>query len=310
MNTNFKELENISVVIPCYNEEVTIGKVVDDFKRFLPNASIYVINNNSTDRTCEIAKEKGAKVINEKRQGKGFAILRMFESIKGDFYIMVDGDDTYPAKSVYELLEPVISENADMVVGSRLDIYTQKAFKSFHFLGNNMVKFLINKIFNSDLKDIMSGYRAFNNKVIKQLPLVASGFDIETEMTLQCLYYSYVIEEINISYKERPEGSYSKLNTIRDGVLVITKIFSLFRAYKPLTFFGIIGLLAFIFGLFFGFFPIYEYFSDGFIKRVPLAILATGFIIVGMISFNIGIILHTFNYRLKELFSFLRRLEK
>jgi len=306
----FKEVENLAVVIPCYNEESTISKVINDFKKFLPNASIYVINNNSTDRTPEIAKEKGATVINEKRQGKGFSVVRMFESIRADFYVMVDGDDTYPADSVYELLKPVINEQADMVVGARLETYTKKAFRSFHVLGNNMIKFLVNKIFRCNLKDVMSGYRAFNIKVINHLPLVAAGFDIETEMTLQCLYYNYIIKEIDISYKERPEGSYSKLNTIRDGLLVLKKIFSLFRAYKPLTFFGILGLLAFILGLFFGSFPIYEYFTSGFIERVPLAILATGFILVGIIFFNIGIILHTVNYRLKELFSVLRRLEK
>ena len=237
-------------------------------------------------------------------------MVQMFESIRADFYVMVDGDDTYPAESVFELLKPVINEKADMVVGARLKTHTKKAFRSFHVLGNNTVKFLINKIFRCNLKDIMSGYRAFNDKVLSHLPLVAHGFDIETEMTLQCLYYNYVIEETDIFYKGRPEGSYSKLNTIGDGLLVITKIFSLFRAYKPLTFFGIIGLFAFIFGLFFGSFPIYEYFTEGFIKSVPLAILATGCILVGMVFINTGIILHTVNYRLKELFSVLRRLKK
>jgi glycosyltransferase involved in cell wall biosynthesis len=234
----------------------------------------------------------------------------MFEMIKADYYVLVDGDDTYPPESVYELLKPIINEQADMVVGKRLEQFSEKSFRPLHVLGNKVITFLINKIFRSDLEDVMSGYRAFNDKAVSHLPLVAGGFDIETEMTLQCLYYNYVIDEISISYGQRPKDSYSKLHKMRDGFLVLMKIFSLFRAYKPLTFFGLIGILAFALSFFLGSFPIMEYFASGFIKRVPLAILATGLSLVGMVCFAIGITLHTVNFRLKELYSVLKRLKK
>ena len=310
MDLNIKDITNMAVVIPCYNEELTIGKVIDDFRTYLPKADIYVINNRSTDKTAEIAGKKGAIVINEKRQGKGFTIISMFELIKADYYVLVDGDDTYPAESVYELLKPIVNEEADMVVGTRLQEYKEKSFRPLHIMGNKIVIFLINKIFSSNLRDIMSGYRAFNNKIVSHLPIVAGGFDIETEMTLQCLYYNYVIEEVGIPYRPRPEGSYSKLHTIQDGFLVLLKILNLFKAYKPLTFFGLIGIAAFLLSLIFGSFPIYEYFKYKFIKRVPLAILATGLSLVGMVCFAIGIILHTINFRLKELHSIFKRMKR
>jgi len=204
--------KNVAVLIPCYNEEVTIKKVINDFQQQLPMAAIYVYDNNSSDNTSDIARAEGAIVVREKRQGKGFVVASMFEDIDADVYVLVDGDDTYPADSVHELTLPIIEERADMVVGTRLTAFSDKSFRPFHIFGNRLVVKLVNMIFKSKLTDIMSGYRAFNMDFIRKIPIISRGFEVETQMTLQALYYDFVIIEVPVSYRERPEGSYSKLN--------------------------------------------------------------------------------------------------
>ena len=308
MNTVSKKA-NIAVLIPCYNEEVTIGKVVSDFRRELPNAIIYVFDNNSTDKTALVAAENGAVVIREPRKGKGYVIDRMFESIDSDIFVMVDGDDTYPAASVHALIKPVANNDADMTVGARLADYTDKSFRPLHVLGNNLVRHLVNWIGHTQLTDIMSGYRVFNKRVTRLIPVVSAGFEVETEMTIQMLYYRLKIEEVQIPYKHRPEGSKSKLNTIRDGFRVLWKIFSLFRAFKPLTFFGSVSLIFLFFGLLIGFFPIRDFIVDPnhYVRHVPMAILAVGLIILSAGCLFLGILLHALNWRFWELHNVLTR---
>ncbi|MBI9043827.1 MAG: glycosyltransferase, partial [Anaerolineaceae bacterium] len=273
MRMEFNNLD-IAVIIPCYNEETTIGKVVSDFKTELPEARIYVFDNNSSDQSAKIASQAGAIVVKEKRQGKGFVIASMFRKIEADFYIMVDGDDTYPADRVHDLLKPLIQEEADMVVGNRLSKFTDDAFRPLHVFGNHIICSLINLVFSSRLKDPLSGFRAFNRDLVKHIPVVASGFDVETEMTLQILYRHYVIHEIEIPYRERPRGSLSKLNTFSDGFVILRKIFSILRAYKPLTFFGGIGLMLSFAGFILGIGPIFEIIVENVVYSVPNAIFA------------------------------------
>lgn len=297
------ETYRIAVLIPCFNEELTIRKVITDFQIELPTSIIYVFDNNSTDQSRTLAEKAGAIIVKEKRQGKGFVIASMLAKIVADIYVMVDGDDTYPADRVHDLIDLVASEQADMAVGQRLTNYAQSAFRPLHVNGNKLVCSLINAIFNSKLKDPMSGYRAFSRAVALDLPVVATGFDTETEMTLQLLYRHYVIKEIEIEYRERPEGSQSKLNTFRDGAKVLYKIFSIVQSYKPLTFYGGFALLLAAFGLAIGSIVIKEYILYQYIYSVPKAILATGLMLVAVISLAIGIILHSLNFRLLEISS-------
>lgn len=297
------------VLIPCHNEELTIGKVVDEFRRELPSAVIYVFDNCSTDATATIANEHGAVVIKEPRKGKGFVVESIFDSVDADVYVMVDGDDTYPAKDVHKLIEPVLAGDADMVVGARLSNYTSKAFRPLHVFGNNLVRGLVNWMGNARLTDIMSGYRAFNRRVVEHIPVVSAGFEVETEMTIQMLYYRMKVIEVQIPYKHRPAGSESKLSICRDGLRVLWKIFSLFRAYKPLTFFGALGLVLLLMGLLAGYAPLHDYVTEPnhYVRHVPLAILAMGLIILSAGSLFLGILLHSLNWRLRELHNVLTR---
>jgi len=298
-----KDKDKIAVLIPCHNEEATIAKVVDDFREQLPAADIYVFDNCCTDRTAEIAAEHGASVLTEPRKGKGFVIESMLDTIDADYYVMADGDDTYPPEKVKDLLEPVISGQADMSVGARLAQYDDTSFRPLHVAGNALVRWLVNKIFGANLTDIMSGYRAFNRRVVQRIPVVSAGFEVETEMTIQMLYYRLKIAEVQIPYRGRPEGSHSKLNTFRDGFRVLWKTFSLFRAFKPLTFFGGAGLILIALGILSGIPPVYGYIASGYeqVERFPLAILATGLILLGFSSGFLGILLHAINWRFKEL---------
>jgi len=296
-------LFEIAVLIPCYNEEATIVKVIEDFRKELPGACIYVLDNNSKDRSSEFALAAGAKVLKEKRQGKGYVLNSILNKIIADIYIMVDGDDTYPADKVHDLIKPIVDEDTDMVVGQRLSNHSKKAFRPLHYSGNKLVCSLINLVFSSKLKDPMSGYRAFNREVAMDLPVVATGFDVETEMTLQLLYRHFKISEIEIEYRERPKGSFSKLRTFSDGAKIIYKIFTILQSYKPLTFYGGIGLVLAFFAMYIGSFVIYEYVKFEYIYSVPKAILATGLILVAAISLAIGIILHSVNFRLLEISS-------
>lgn len=305
MNDNCR----IAVLIPCLNEESTIGKVLSDFRNELPDAELYVFDNKSTDSTASIARQYGATVIKEARQGKGFVIESMFRRIKADYYVMVDGDDTYPAGKVHELLKPVIDGDADMIVGARLSQYTKDSFRPFHVTGNNLVRWMINSIFQADLKDILSGYRVFNGRIRQCIPVISSGFEIETEITIQMLYYKLKILEIQVPYKERPYGSESKLNTYKDGFRVIWKIFQLFRTVKPLAFFGGMGLVFFALGILSGIPPVYGFIASGYteVKRFPLAILATGLMILSFSSIFLGILLHSINSRFHELHNIITR---
>lgn len=307
METNTQQ--KIAVLIPCYNEEAAIGKVIDDFKAQLPQANIIVFDNKSIDQTAAIAAEHGAQVIPEPRQGKGFVVDSMFNLTGYDLYVMVDGDDTYPAESVHDLIKPVTDGSADMTVGSRLTDYTDQSFRNLHVFGNKLVRFCINKIMGADLKDILSGYRVFNRRILETIPVVASGFEIETELTIQTLYYQRKIVEITVPYRQRPEGSVSKLHTFRDGFRVLWRLFSLYRSLKPLTFFGGFGLILFILGLLIGSVPVHDYFTnpDHYVEHVPSAILAASLILLSWLFVFTGLLLHMMNRRFRELHNVLTR---
>lgn len=240
-----KTKNKIAILIPCYNEEITIEKVVKDFTRELPEATIYVYNNNSTDKTAENAKKAGAKVINEYQRGKGNVVRSMFKNIEADYYIMVDGDDTYPAEEVHKLLLPVQEGRADMVIGDRLSsTYYTVNKRPFHNFGNGLVKFLINFIFNSNINDVMTGYRVFSKRFVKSMPVVSTGFEIETEMTAFALNHHMNIVSMPVEYRDRPEGSVSKLNTFKDGYKVLTLLLKLSLQYKPLISYSILAVSA------------------------------------------------------------------
>jgi glycosyltransferase involved in cell wall biosynthesis len=285
----------IALLIPCYNEELTIAKVINDFRNELPDLKIYVYDNNSSDNTYEIAKNAGAIVEREYRQGKANVVRSMFEKIEADIYIMVDGDDTYPAKHVKELLTPVMNDGYDLVIGDRLTngTYSSENKRNFHEFGNNLVKNLINRLFNAKLKDIMSGYRVFSKKFIKNYPVLYSGFELETDMTIFSLHNNFLMKEIPIDFQDRPEGSESKLNTFSDGLKVLLTIFNLFRHYKPLLFFGIISLFSFLIAIAFGIPVIREYYLYQYVYKVPSAVLASGLVLVSILTFAIGLILDT-----------------
>jgi len=285
----------VAVLIPCYNEEQTIGKVINDFKRELPNAKIYVYDNNSNDRTSEVAREHGAIVRFEPRQGKGNVVRSMFRNIDADVYVMVDGDDTYPAEYVHDVIKPVVNGEANLVIGDRLTngTYFNENKRQFHGFGNQLVKNLINSLYKSNIKDIMTGYRAFDRLFVKSMPITSPGFEIETEMSIHALDKKFLIKEVAIDYRDRPEGSESKLNTVSDGIKVLRMIFTLFKDYKPMLFFSSWSILFLVLGLVAGTPVLIEYFQTSFITKVPSAILAVGFVLSSMLSFACGLILDT-----------------
>ena len=288
--------QKIAILIPCYNEEKTIQKVILDFKKQLPEAQIYVCNNNSTDKTMEIATSiEGVIVKNEYNQGKGNVVRRMFREIDADIYVMVDGDDTYPAEEVEKLIKPIVNGESDMTVGDRLSngTYKNENKRKFHEFGNNLVKKTINLLFNSNLKDIMSGYRAFNKIFVKNIPILSSKFEVETEITLSALDKKFIIKEIPITYKDRPEGSFSKLNTIEDGVKVIKTILKMYKDYRPRKFFFLIALILFMFGMICGIPVLVEFAKTHYITKLPSAVLATGLMLISAIAFQCGLILDT-----------------
>lgn len=302
MILNVLETSRIAVLLPCLNEELTIGKVIKDFREQLPQADIYVFDNNSTDRSVEIATELGAIVVKEPRPGKGFVINRMFGQVDADYYVMVDGDDTYPAESVMDLLTPVIEGQTDMAIGARLNEFTDKSFRSFHLFGNRLVRGLINWIYKTDLTDILTGYRVFSRKVVDKVPVVSKGFEVETELTSQMLYYNLKILEVTVPYKERPQGSESKINTFADGMRILWMLFSLFISFKPLTFFGSLGGFFFLLGIAVGSVPINDYLTtpNHYVSHLPLAVLAMGLVVVGILNCFLGIFLHSLNWRFRE----------
>ena len=281
----------IAVIIPCYNEELTIAKVINDFKGGLPEADIYVYDNNSKDNTGKIARDHGAIVVKA-----------MFRDIDADIYIMVDGDDTYPAEAARELIQPIINNEADMVIGDRLSngTYEKENKRAFHNLGNNLVQGLIGLLFKNEIKDIMTGYRAFNRFFVKTMPVMSEGFQIETEMSIHALDKKFRLKEIPIEYRDRPDGSESKLNTFRDGYRVIKTLLGLFKDYKPLLFFGSISVFSLVLGLLVGIPVIVEFVLTRFITKVPSAILAVGFIVVSVTSLSCGLILDTISATTKR----------
>lgn len=287
-------MSKIAVLIPCYNEEKTVEKVVKDFLNALPEATIYVYDNNSTDCTFEIASSIDERVVvrKEYRQGKGHVVRSMFRDIDADCYIMTDGDDTYPAEHAREMCNYILNDGYDMVIGDRLSsTYFSENKRMFHGFGNKLVRYLINKLFKSDIKDIMTGYRAFSYDFVKMMPITSAGFEIETEMTINALDKRFNIKEIPIQFRDRPEGSISKLNTFTDGFKVLKTIATMFKDYKPMIFFSIISMICLIIsGI--SFIPILrEYLITGLVPRFPTFILSLILLVLSSIFFAIGIIL-------------------
>lgn len=282
---------SIAVLLPCYNEEVTIGKVVRDFKNSLPDATIYVYDNNSTDRTAEIAEAEGAIVRREPRQGKGNVIRAMFEDIDADVYVMADGDDTYPADAAPAMVAKVL-EGYDMVIGDRLSsTYFQENKRPFHNFGNRLVRGSINGLFGTHVTDIMTGYRAFNFTFVKTYPVLSRGFEVETEMTIHSLNNNLRLYEMPIQYRDRPEGSVSKLDTVGDGIKVMSTIFRMIREYKPLPFFGGLGLIIGIVGIVLCGTVTFEFAKTGVVTHFPTLIGAVMLVIAGLLLIIAGIIL-------------------
>lgn len=295
--------KKIAVLIPCYNEEKTIEKVIKDYKIVLPDADIYVYNNNSTDDTAVIAEKTGAIVRNEYRQGKGNVIRSMFRDIDADCYLMVDGDDTYPSENAKEMCDLILSGQADMVIGDRLSsTYFKENKRLFHNFGNRIVRFLINKLFNNNIKDIMTGYRAFSYEFVKGFPVLSKGFEIETEMTIHAVDKNFRIVEIPVKYRDRPEGSVSKLNTYSDGFKVLKMIASLFREYKPFAFFSSVSLIFLIFAVIFGFSVLVEFFMTGLVPRFPTLIVSCIFLVIALLLWVCGIILEVIVKKNKEFY--------
>lgn len=299
-------MDKIAVLVPCYNEALTIKKVVTDFKEALPDATIYVYDNNSTDGTDEIARNAGAVVRYEYQQGKGNVLRRMFSEIDAHCYIMVDGDDTYPAKHAKEMVDKVLNRKADMVVGDRLSstYYTENK-RPFHNFGNTLVRFAINTLFKNDIKDIMTGYRAFSYRFVKTFPVLSRGFEVETEMSIHAIDKNMFVENVVIDYHDRPEGSESKLNTYSDGIKVLFTIVRLFRTYRPMGFFG--GIAAILLTLAVAFFiPVYiTYLQTGLVPNFPTLIVCGFAALTAFISFFSGLILKTIYQKNRQDFEIL-----
>ena len=294
-------MDKIAVLIPCYNEEKTIGKVVDDFKAVLPEATIYVYDNNSTDKTSEIAKAKGAVVRSEFQQGKGNVIRRMFREIDAECYIMTDGDDTYPAEFAREMCDKVLNRKVDMVVGDRLSsTYFEENKRPFHNFGNSIVRASINTIFKSDIKDIMTGYRAFSFNFVKTFPVLSKGFEIETEMTIHTVDKNMLCENVIIEYRDRPEGSESKLNTYSDGFKVIKTIVKLFKNYKPLAFFSLLAFVLFAIAVAFFIPVLVNFFQTGTVEKIPTVIVCGITGLAAIISFFSGLVLDTIKQKNRQ----------
>ena len=301
-------LVSIAVVIPCYNEESTIGEVVRQFRKQLPHAQIYVFDNNSRDRTVEEAKAAGALIAYERRQGKGYVVQSMFGRVDADVYVMVDGDGTYPPEEVHNLLEPVLAGEADMVVGSRLHEGSDSQFKSLNRFGNRMFLSLVNSTFKVKITDMLSGYRAFSRSFVKGVPLFGGGFETETELTIKALERGYRIVEVPVNLTSRPEGSFSKIRIVNDGFRIVNTILALLRDYKPLTFFGSAGLILMFVGIIPGAIVFFEFLETGLVARLPSAVLAVGLELAGLLSITVGLVLHTIARRSQEFDHQLRKL--
>ena len=296
-------MDKIAVLIPCYNESRTIEKVVTDFKRVLPEATIYVYDNNSTDGTDELARGAGATVRYEYRQGKGNVLRRMFRDIDAECYIITDGDDTYPAESAREMADQVLERRVDMVVGDRLSsTYFTENKRPFHNFGNSLVRKSINTLFKNDIKDIMTGYRAFSYEFVKTFPVLSKGFEIETEMSIHAIDKNMFVENVVITYRDRPEGSVSKLDTYSDGFKVLRTIARLFRDYKPFAFFGWLGLICFAIATAF-FAPVLGgYLATGMVPKFPTLIACSGLYVISFLLWISGVILEVITKKHRQLF--------
>lgn len=285
-------MSRICILIPCYNEAQTIEKVVRDFKDVLPTATVYVYDNNSTDSTADLALKAGAIVRHEYQQGKGNVMRRMFREIAADAYILVDGDDTYPAEAAPEMVRLVLEKQADMVVGDRLSstYYTQNK-RPFHNFGNDLVRFCTNHLFGGEIKDIMTGYRAFSYQFVKSYPVLSKGFEIETEMTIHALQRNMQVENVVIEYRDRPEGSESKLNTYSDGFKVLRTILRLYKNYRPFAFFGLISAVLAVLGIGFLIPVLQAYFATGLVSRFPTLIVCGLTLVAALLTFMSGVIL-------------------
>ena len=294
-------MDKIAVLIPCYNEEKTVEKVVSDFKRVLPEAVVYVYNNNSSDRTAELAQKAGAVVRNEYMQGKGNVIRRMFREIDAQCYIMADGDDTYPAEDAPEMARLVLEQQADMVVGDRLSsTYFTENTRPFHNLGNRLVRGSIQLLFRNNIKDIMTGYRAFSYEFVKTFPVISKGFEIETEMSIHAVNANMHLENVIIGYRDRPEGSVSKLNTYSDGFKVLKTIVKLYRVYKPMGFFGIISAFLFLLAALFVIPVLNTYAQTGLVPNFPTLIVCGFTVIASLQSLFSGLILETIRQKNRQ----------
>lgn len=299
-------MTKVAVLIPCYNESSTIRKVITDFKKALPEADIYVYDNNSSDGTDKIALDAGAIVRYEYRQGKGNVIRSMFRQIEADCYIMIDGDDTYPAEYARQMVDLVLQKGVDMVIGDRLSsTYFQENKRPFHNVGNKLVRTLINRLFNTNIRDIMTGYRAFSPLFVKNFPVLSKGFEIETEMSIHALDKNFLLEEVPVAYRDRPEGSVSKLNTFSDGMKVIRIIFYLFRDYKPFLFFTYLAIFVMAVALIM-FLPVFfEYLETGLVPKFPTLIVSGIFGIVSILLWICGIILEVTVKKHRQLYELL-----
>ena len=287
--------DEVAVLVPCYNEEMTVGKVVDDFRAVLPGARIYVYDNNSTDATAGIARDHGAIVVREPRQGKGNVVRQMLRDIDADYYVMVDGDDTYPAEAAAAMLDQLAAGEADMVVGDRLSngTYGRENDRAFHGFGNNLVRWLIKHLYGFEYSDVMTGYRAFNRVFAKTMPVLSNGFEIETELSIHAVDKGWRITELPIEYRDRPEGSESKLSTFSDGFKVLKMIMSLFKDYRPMALFGWLAVIFVALGLVAGIPVVVDYAYTGLVDRLPTALLATALVLMGMLSLVCGLVLDT-----------------
>ena len=300
------DMSKIAVLIPCYNESKTIEKVVRDYEEILPEADIFVYDNNSSDGTDELARKAGAIVRYEHRQGKGNVIRSMFHQIDADCYLMIDGDDTYPAENARQMCELVLNDGVDMVIGDRLSsTYCQENKRPFHNVGNMMVRALINKLFHSNVRDIMTGYRAFSRDFVKTFPVLSKGFEIETEMTIHALDKNMMLKEVPVTYRDRPAGSESKLNTYSDGLKVILTIFKLFRDYKPLLFFSVTAMLLMMVAVVL-FVPVFiEYLETGLVPRFPTLIVSAFIVLLAMLMWVCGLILEVVVKKHRQMFELL-----
>lgn len=282
-----------AILIPCFNEVHTVGKVVKDFMQALPAATVYVFDNNSTDGTTEAAREAGAEVIISPFQGKGNVVRHMFHSVDADVYILVDGDDTYPVDSSGKMLEVFQRDRVDMVVGTRFEKNEKGSLRLLHRLGNRLISTLISRLFKARVTDVFSGFRILSRRFVENVYLKSNRFEVETEMTLQALMKHFTVAEVPVPYRCRPKGSHSKLNTFTDGISTIKALLFIFKDYKPFAFFTFFALLFFILGLIAGWFPIQDYLLYRYVYRVPLAILAVALEIIAVVLFGVGLILDT-----------------